>query len=215
MEEFARTASELSAAVNHTQTIANIHLAALPPATKLEIEAALASSAARSSELVQLAENMRIMSATPVTPSRLRGPGDGSSEDPLDKTLGTYSDHSLVSTPASSYSMPSPLAVDRVALSQPPADASEADHTEWKSRLFLRLRRYLTRRLRAERDRHSKATADAEAADWAARMLEGDLLKVDLSLRQLLRVPPVEDEVELSMGDRARRDDRSDEQLVD
>jgi len=219
LDEFTRTATEMHAAVSHTHALSNIHLAALPPATKLEIEAALASSAARSKELVQLAEAMKVAwSAAPARyePDPASPPHVSGRRNPADMSPSLYSDSSLLSSPMSN-SVGSPLAADRVALSQPPPEASEAEHTEWKSRVLLRLRRYLSRRLRAERDRHSKATTEAEAADWAARMLEGDLLKVDLSLRQLLRMPPIPDEEALSVPtppareQREQRDDDDDE----
>ena len=54
LDELARGAAELAESVEHTRTMTALHLSALPPATKMEVEAALAASAARSAELMHL-----------------------------------------------------------------------------------------------------------------------------------------------------------------
>ena len=200
-DELLHLASELDSAVSTTKALTALHLQTLPPATALELEACFAAQAARASELQQLVCNIR-------KPSELApAAAAGGFRSPRARQRNTLSasPESAPSRPSIVHadghrewpSLSSPAAApspEPLSLSESPsatgtataaivAASSGAAGTDnkWRCRMLLRLRRYLSRRLRKERDQHAKATAEAEAADWAARMLEGDLHKVDLS----------------------------------
>ena len=78
--------------------------------------------------------------------------------------------------------------------SEPPAAEGTAEYAEWKTKMLLRLRRYLARRLAAEQTKLAQAHKAANAAAFASKMLEADLRKVNVALVERPSIPeePVE-----------------------
>ena len=137
------------------------------PATASEIHASLG---ARVAELRDQANTLAASAEVASPPGRA-----------VSESCASYSPSfsSLLSSPLSNGS---PLSGP---LSPPNASEDPVAYGEWKARMLLRLRRYLSSRLREARARLTHASSRATAADWSTRMLEGDLLKVDDALRNL------------------------------
>ena len=156
-----RVHGELSlAAANLRATIA-LHQESLPP-DALEALKSVASSQT---------EWLEELSST-------TGPAEPLSPDALS---AISIDSSPVASPRRAESSRSPFA------SSTPPDIEGSE--QWRSKMLLRLQRYLNKKLENEHAKLASHTRAAEAADFTGRQIKCDLKKVDAALQQLIDGP--------------------------
>ena len=162
-----RIVSELDLAVSTLRAALAVHEPSIPATALTELEAV---AKAQSDWVAEL--------KTAVAGSAGQPPASPSSASLLSSV-------SAGSTPACSPAAARTPSSSVTAASAPPGDEASPEFAVWKARMLMRMRRYLTRRLDGERAKLAAAVDAVEAAEFASRMIESDLAKVDLALHDL------------------------------